>query len=42
MSVEEIISCVGYENESFFRALFKKKYGVTPYQYKKQMKRGKI
>ena len=42
MSVEEIISCIGYENESFFRALFKKKYGVTPYQYKKQMKRGKI
>ena len=42
MSVEEIISAVGYENESFFRSVFKKKYGVSPYRYKKQMKREKI
>ena len=37
MSVEEIISAVGYENESFFRSLFKEKYGKTPYQYKKHI-----
>ena len=39
LSVEEIISRVGYENESFFRAVFKEKYGASPYQYKKQLKR---
>ena len=39
LSVEEIISRVGYENESFFRSVFKEKYGASPYQYKKQLKR---
>jgi len=42
MSVEEIISRVGYENKSFFRYIFKEKYGVSPYQYKKRMKSGGI
>ena len=42
LSVEEIISRVGYENESFFRSIFKKKHGVSPYQYKKQIRRGGI
>ena len=41
MSVEEIIAAVGYENGSFFRAIFKSKYGISPSQYKKQMKREK-
>lgn len=35
LSVGEIIHCVGYENESFFRSIFKKKYGTTPLNYRK-------
>jgi ribokinase len=35
LSVGEIIHCVGYENESFFRGIFKKKYGTTPLNYRK-------
>lgn len=35
LSVEEIIRIVGYENESFFRKIFKEKYGVNPLEYKK-------
>lgn len=35
MSVEEIIESVGYENESFFRKIFKEKYGVNPLEYRK-------
>ena len=38
-SVSEIIYKVGYENESFFRKIFKNKYGKTPLKYKK-MKKG--
>lgn len=36
LSVEEVIARVGYRNESFFRNLFKRKYGVSPYHYKKK------
>ncbi len=36
LSVQEIISRVGYRNESFFRDKFKQKYGVSPYHYKKK------
>lgn len=36
LSVEEIIARVGYRNESFFRERFKRKYGVSPYHYKKK------
>jgi AraC-like DNA-binding protein len=35
LSVSEIINYVGYENESFFRSIFKKKYGTTPLNYRK-------
>ena len=34
MSVSEIIHTVGYENESFFRKIFKEKYGKNPLKYK--------
>ena len=34
-SIHDIISMVGYENESFFRSVFKQKYGKTPLEYKK-------
>ena len=36
ISIEEIIRIVGYENESFFRKIFKEKYGVNPLEYKKR------
>ncbi|MBQ4086747.1 MAG: helix-turn-helix domain-containing protein [Clostridia bacterium] len=36
MPVEEIIRTVGYENESFFRRIFKEKYGKNPLEYRKQ------
>lgn len=35
LSVEEIIRNVGYENKSFFRKVFKEKYGQTPLSYRK-------
>ncbi len=35
LSIEEIIRVVGYENESFFRRIFKEKYGLNPLEYKK-------
>jgi AraC-like DNA-binding protein len=34
-SVEDVIAKVGYKNESFFRVLFKKRFGVSPNHYKK-------
>ena len=36
LSVQEIINGVGYENESFFRKLFKEKYGKNPLEYRKR------
>jgi len=36
MSVSEIINEAGYENESYFRRLFRKKYGVNPLTYRKR------
>ena len=35
MSVKEIIGKVGYENETYFRNIFKDIYGVTPSEYRK-------
>lgn len=35
MTVEEIINGVGYENESFFRKIFKEKYGKNPLEFRK-------
>ena len=34
MSVSEIIESVGYNNESFFRRIFKEKYGKTPLNFR--------
>ena len=34
MLISEIIHAVGYENESFFRKIFKKKYGKNPLKFK--------
>ena len=36
MSVGEIISHVGYENESFFRKKFSEYYGANPFEYRKK------
>ena len=38
LSVSEIVRCVGYENESFFRKMFKKKYGDNPKAYRKMQR----
>lgn len=34
MSVDQIIRTVGYENQSHFHRVFRKKYGTTPRQYR--------
>ncbi len=36
LSVEKIIADLGYENESFFRKIFKEKYGKNPLDYRKK------
>ena len=36
LAVKEVIQAVGYENESFFRKIFKEKYGKNPLQYRKE------
>lgn len=36
LTVHEIVHMVGYENESFFRKVFKLKYGKTPLEYRKR------
>ena len=36
LSIEKIISDLGYENESFFRKIFKEKYGKNPLEYRKR------
>ena len=38
LSVAEIVRHVGYENESFFRRLFKEKYGDNPKAFRKKTK----
>ena len=35
LSIEKIISDLGYENESFFRKIFNEKYGRNPLEYRK-------
>lgn len=35
LSVKKIIACVGMTNSSYFAAVFKKKYGVSPLNYRK-------
>lgn len=36
LSIEKIISDLGYENESFFRKIFNEKYGRNPLEYRKR------
>lgn len=36
MPVEQIIFAVGYENESFFRRIFRETYGTSPLKYRKK------
>ena len=36
LSIEKIVADVGYENESFFRKIFKEKYGKNPLDYRKR------
>lgn len=36
LSVEEIVRKIGYENKSFFRKVFKSKYGVNLHEYRKK------
>ena len=36
LPVSEIIACVGYENESFFRKKFNERYGANPLEYRKK------
>ena len=38
LSVQEIIHLVGYKNESFFREIFKERYGTSPLSYRKTNK----
>jgi YesN/AraC family two-component response regulator len=35
MPIQQIINEIGYENQSFFRKMFKEKYGETPLKYRK-------
>lgn len=35
LSIKEIIENTGYENESYFRKIFKEKYGKNPLEYRK-------
>ena len=35
-SILNISSTIGYDSLSFFIRLFKKQYGITPLQYRKQ------
>lgn len=39
LSVEDIITAVGYENTSYFHRLFKNKYGMTPKVYRDNHKK---
>ncbi|HDN2398399.1 TPA: helix-turn-helix transcriptional regulator, partial [Clostridioides difficile] len=38
LSIAEIIENVGYENLTYFYKIFKNKYGITPKEYKKNIK----
>ena len=40
MSIHEIICAVGYENESFFRRIFKEKYGKNPLEFRNRAGKG--
>jgi len=40
LSMKSICNEVGMSNESYFYTLFKKEYGITPYQYRKKYSNG--
>ena len=40
LSVEEVMSVIGYENSGFFTKIFRERFGVAPHKYK-TMKKGK-
>jgi len=42
LPVEKVAVNIGYENQSYFHLQFKKRYGVTPRQYRMQRRREKI
>ena len=42
LSISEIISKIGYENETFFRKKFKEFYGVSPLAYRKNKQREEV
>ncbi|TGY97523.1 AraC family transcriptional regulator, partial [Petralouisia muris] len=37
-SIADIIAQLGYQNKSYFYRIFKEKYGMTPNEYRKNMK----
>lgn len=39
LSVSNIINAVGYENTSYFYRIFEEEYGVSPKEYRKNLKR---
>lgn len=39
-SVNDIAAMVGFQNQSYFSAIFKRNYGVTPNQYRTEFKSG--
>lgn len=39
LSVVEVIEMIGYENQTYFYKIFKEKYGVTPNEYRKNLKK---
>lgn len=38
ISMAEVAARTGFQNQSYFTSTFKKKYGMTPSQYLKQMR----
>ncbi len=41
LPIGEIINATGYENENFFRKIFKQKYGKNMLEYRKFIRRTK-
>ena len=39
LSVSDIILAVGYDNSSYFYRAFRKRYGISPREYREQVKR---
>lgn len=38
LSIDEIVQVLGYYDKSYFYRIFKKKYSITPIQYKNNIK----